>query len=273
MKSDLRARDLAPLRPFALAAASVLRCLSERPGLVGATDLVLAGQAGTTAANAATVSRLLRSWDWVRSGTGGRPTIASRPLLLSLADRLVGLADADELDAGPLEVEPVVTLPPGGQLTSALDGRLNAHFTPDGFAHVAANAKRRLTLLVPFIDEQGAAVLGKLLSNTPAPDKTVFVRPDRGGRYWHKDYDRYLASSGTRFLYYWFAGEDGRRSETFHAKIAIADDNLAYVGSSNFMATSLEHSLEAGVLLRGDLVRPWADLIDTLEAVCHDCTL
>ncbi len=180
------------------------------------------------------------------------------------------MADADELDAGPPSVEPVVTLPANGLLAKALNGRLNVHATRDGFAHVAANATRRLTFLVPFIDQQGAGVLRDLLANTPAAAKTVFVRPDHRGVYWHQKYAAELRPTGVRFLAYFVENDAKKWEETFHAKLALADDDLAYVGSSNFMSTSLVHSLEAGVLLRGDQVKPWVDLIDTLEVVCRD---
>ena len=109
-----------------------------------------------------------------------------------------------------------------------------------------------------------------LLANTPAAAKTVFVRPDHRGVYWHQKYAAELRPTGVRFLAYFVENDAKKWEETFHAKLALADDDLAYVGSSNFMSTSLVHSLEAGVLLRGDQVKPWVDLIDTLEVVCRD---
>lgn len=49
------------------------------------------------------------------------------------------------------------------------------------------------------------------------------------------------------------AVESGRAlpMETFHAKIVLADDKLAYVGSANMLGSGDGTSLEAGVLVDG----------------------
>jgi phosphatidylserine/phosphatidylglycerophosphate/cardiolipin synthase-like enzyme len=44
--------------------------------------------------------------------------------------------------------------------------------------------------------------------------------------------------------------------ETFHAKVLLADDDEAYVGSANMTKWSFEQSLELGVLVRGRAARP-----------------
>ena len=76
-----------------------------------------------------------------------------------------------------------------------------------------------------------------------------------------------IAASGGQLIEYWIPSAVGR-AETFHGKLALADEHLAYVGSSNFMNASLSGGLECGVILRGDLVRPWVVLVDGLTRLC-----
>ncbi len=160
-----------------------------------------------------------------------------------------------------------MTLPPASQLAATLAGQLDAHSTRDGFAHVALQARERLVLLVPFGDEEGAGLLSQMLATTPARTRFVFVRPDSRGRRWYDPFRAELATSGAQLVEYWIP-VSGRRPETFHGKIALADDQVAYVGSSNFMSVSLSGGLECGVILRGELVRPWVFLADALVRLC-----
>jgi hypothetical protein len=187
--------------------------------------------------------------------------------LKSLADRLRGIADAAELDSGPPEVEAIVTLPPASLLAATLAGQLDAHSTRDGFAHVAMQARERLALLVPFGDVEGADLLSRMLAATPARTRLVFVRPDSQGRRWYDPFRAEIAASGGGLIEYWIPVPGGR-PETFHAKVALADDRLAYVGSSNFMSASLSGGLECGIILRGEVVRPWVALVDALVRLC-----
>lgn len=269
MEADaLTALDLRPLRPIAGAAAALLRALANRPSLIRRSDIDFAGAGGTTAANAALTRAFLQAHGLVRVGSGVASELtASTSRLRSVADRLRGLADAAELDAGLPSVEAVVTLPTTTRLAATLAGRLDAHSTADGFAHVAAHAKDRLALLVPFGDAEGAALLAQMLATTSAPFRRVFVRPDSQGRRWYEPFRATFAASGGQLVEYWIPTLGGR-AETFHAKIALADDDLAYVGSSNFMNASLSGGLECGVILRGDPVKPWSALIDALESLC-----
>lgn len=258
----LTAESLRPLRPIAGSAATLVGVLADRPGVLRRPDRDWAGLAGTTAAHAARVRAFLLEQGFATSQTAATPTA-----LRTLAARLRGLADASELDVAGPEVEAVVTLPIGSRLEAAFADRLDAHATRDGFAHVAAHASRRLALLVPFGDAEGAAFLGEMLATCPAPVRRVYVRPDSKGRRWYEPYRTMIADRGGDLVEYWIPSPSGR-AETFHAKLALADDRLAYVGSSNLMSVSLSGSLECGVILRGDLVRPWVALFDALEQTC-----
>jgi phosphatidylserine/phosphatidylglycerophosphate/cardiolipin synthase-like enzyme len=50
--------------------------------------------------------------------------------------------------------------------------------------------------------------------------------------------------------------------ETYHAKIVLADERLAYVGSANLLGSGDGTSLEAGVLVGGSAATQVARLVD-----------
>jgi phosphatidylserine/phosphatidylglycerophosphate/cardiolipin synthase-like enzyme len=57
--------------------------------------------------------------------------------------------------------------------------------------------------------------------------------------------------------------------ETFHAKILLSDDSLAYVGSANFLGSSEAFTLEAGMLIDGRAVAQIARLIEAVLRVAR----
>jgi phosphatidylserine/phosphatidylglycerophosphate/cardiolipin synthase-like enzyme len=59
-------------------------------------------------------------------------------------------------------------------------------------------------------------------------------------------------------------GRGRHAAETFHAKIVLADQVAAYVGSANFLRSSKELSLECGVLLEGQTVKQVHDVVQSM---------
>jgi phosphatidylserine/phosphatidylglycerophosphate/cardiolipin synthase-like enzyme len=57
--------------------------------------------------------------------------------------------------------------------------------------------------------------------------------------------------------------------ETFHSKILVADDALAYVGSANLLASSEGLSLESGFLVEGQPAVQVSRLIDGVLRVAR----
>jgi phosphatidylserine/phosphatidylglycerophosphate/cardiolipin synthase-like enzyme len=55
--------------------------------------------------------------------------------------------------------------------------------------------------------------------------------------------------------------------ETFHAKVVLVDDTAFYAGSSNFMASALDRSLECGVIVRGQTAKELHNIVDALKSV------
>jgi phosphatidylserine/phosphatidylglycerophosphate/cardiolipin synthase-like enzyme len=56
----------------------------------------------------------------------------------------------------------------------------------------------------------------------------------------------------------------GRQTVATHAKIAIADSNLCYIGSANLTRTGLESNFEFGVIIRGERVAQAIDVYDRM---------
>ena len=57
--------------------------------------------------------------------------------------------------------------------------------------------------------------------------------------------------------------------ETFHAKLVLADDTLAYVGSANLLYSSEGLSLETGLLVEGSAAIQVARLVDGVLRVAR----
>jgi hypothetical protein len=253
-------------------AALVAAAIGRQPSLVSCSDIEIAAKAGTVPAAVSELVRALTDWGWIE-GIGSRRRLSVEPSrVTALSWRLQGIADCASMDAGPRIVEPVTTLPVGAEkLRAALGEELGAHATRDGFAHVAANARDRLIFLVPFIDATGADVLVRMLQSTHATERVVVVRPDSRGMRWYTPHLAAFQPVKTRILEYWhlpaLGTSEPSRPETFHAKLAMADHELAYVGSSNLMLSSLDDSLECGALVRGDCARVFGRLIDAVLAI------
>jgi phosphatidylserine/phosphatidylglycerophosphate/cardiolipin synthase-like enzyme len=60
--------------------------------------------------------------------------------------------------------------------------------------------------------------------------------------------------------------------ETFHAKVALADSEFAYVGSANMTLFS-RHSMELGVLIEGRAARVVANVVRAVTKVAHPIPL
>lgn len=143
--------------------------------------------------------------------------------------------------------------------------------TTDVFRHVALEAKSRLVFLVPFFDLHGGRVLLDLFTASPAVTKILICRDVEDLRETGGGLDVAFAERGVTLRGYKFVQRRtaaGWGVETFHAKIALADGTCAYVGSANAMRSSLETTMECGVLLRGPVVAQVKDLVDTLLEYC-----
>src|SRR5262245_9632855 len=70
--------------------------------------------------------------------------------------------------------------------------------------------------------------------------------------------------ASVRIFDYFLQHEDGY--ETFHAKILVADDTRAYVGSATFLRFR-KNSLELGVMVKGHTARTIRFLSDAMKEI------
>jgi len=170
----------------------------------------------------------------------------------------------------------VLTKPPR---PSVLEQKLSAlgwrtaelEATEHAFHGMVRAARRRVVVMTPFFDSTGAAWLQELLSYvSPGVERTLILRSLEDIA--RRDYPfgveailPWLKAQGVRVFNYSIPRIDGGR-ETFHAKTVLCDRSVAYLGSSNVTAASLEHSMELGVVLEGRAAAGVADVIDAVMA-------
>ncbi|MDE0364384.1 MAG: phospholipase D-like domain-containing protein [Gammaproteobacteria bacterium] len=151
--------------------------------------------------------------------------------------------------------------------------------TNDSLVELASQAERRLTVVSPFLDDEGLDWIHRLFlatANKPIA-RTIVVRGrDKKELSVLKGHRLNLASWNARILSYAVSHEPSLRSppiETFHAKILLADSDKAYVGSANMTKWSRDYSMECGVMIRGPCVKPVATLVDAILEIAQQLTL
>ena len=189
--------------------------------------------------------------------------------------RGVAYAQHRHRDANQVEI----TLSPPARPSRLMDVLPNKGFawarlydTKDSLIELASRARQRFVVVSPFLDDQGLDWIDLLFQATARSpiDRMLIVRgredAERDALRAHR---AALASWKTRILTYAIVHDPGLRTpavETFHAKILLADDDKAYVGSANMTRWSRDFSMECGVILGGPCVRPIATLVDALAS-------
>jgi phospholipase D-like protein len=184
---------------------------------------------------------------------------------MRLNPAVIELAVTMPLVPSHLEKELAATLGrPGGFLT-----------TSAAFSRLAQAATRRLVVMTPFIDAGGFRWLRRVFEATrPDCEKIVVLRKteqysvELGVQ--HADWLRGLQIS-VRDYHLSHSPTTGRTLpiETFHAKLIVADDTLAYVGSANLLNSSEGLSLETGLLVEGGAALEVARLVDAVLRVAR----
>lgn len=183
----------------------------------------------------------------------------------------------DRLMAGDALVSPkatarlVVTMPPEpSRLTEALAADIAtdyATFTPttDAFTHLAAMARQRFTIMIPYIDKIGAEWAAELFEATQADERILIIK-DASQLNSCGSAAHHLRASVTRIIDY---GGSDLAEETFHAKIVLADGIAAYVGSANLLRRSKATNLECGMLVEGPAVYAIKVLVDAVTTMAE----
>jgi len=149
--------------------------------------------------------------------------------------------------------------------------------TKDSLVELASQAQRRLVIVNPFLDSEGLQWIGQLFDATAgkAVDRILVVRGrDPLEVEALSSHQTLLSSFRINVLSYAITHDPAFRSpsvETFHAKILLADNDKAYIGSANMTRWSRDFSMECGVILKGPSVKPVATLIDAIIKISSPC--
>lgn len=264
--------------PFPATAERVVRVMA-RSGHEAVTSEFVERTAGLGAHEKVRVSQVLRAMATVGIVTEVGPGLwissAGEQEMLSLAVQLAGAANFQRIHRDKDNVQIVLTLPEEpSKLCEALPeqgpycAKLGA--TDSVFAKIAYEARFRLVIVTPFIDKVGAAWIASMFGLTEGkPVERILILRDYHSA---KASLSGVASELDRLhvsMYNYYIRHEGRRLpfETFHAKFVLGDDSQAYIGSANMLASSLEVSLEVGVLVNGQSVLDIKRLVNSMLAV------
>jgi phosphatidylserine/phosphatidylglycerophosphate/cardiolipin synthase-like enzyme len=157
--------------------------------------------------------------------------------------------------------------------TVAPDGAPALTATQDAFNHLARRSKHKLVIMTPFIDADGISWATKLFQASPAIEKILVLR-DRDKLDQFDAEATALTPLLTELLEYRVKHADRTLPfETFHAKIVMADNSAAYVGSANLLHSSYEVALECGFIIEGAAVRQVSDLVEAILRVARENAL
>ncbi|WLA69212.1 hypothetical protein [Bradyrhizobium diazoefficiens] len=256
--SSLSRSLVAELGDDCAAAAQLAAAIVDRPGGTLDSSSFPAMPRATLVRVAADFVR--RGWlSPIASGWTTGPT--------SLPDRVIpfleGAAAMRAHDEGRERATTIVTLPPPPSaiaLALSQTGMAYASLvsTKDALETVADAAVDTFTIMTPFLNPEGLNMVQQLFARTRAPKRRLIVR--RAG-----DATRVVLDDAARLTVLCVEAFDytidaGDGFETFHAKVALADNQLAYVGSAN-MTVFARHSLDLGFLVEGRSARIVANVL------------
>lgn len=254
------------LGPDCMTAVVVAQHLERGTREIG-NNTSLAGQAP------ASVERVARDFaerGWlVAIESGWRRS--SETLPIGLSDFLMGASAMRIAIESHNLAETVVTLPPApSAIARALpkEGPIHASIatTDDELNSIARSAVSSLTIMSPFVNDDGAEFALRMFEGCHAPNRLLITRMSGTTKPVVQRTLPRLKAANVRVLDYLLRSDDG--FETFHAKVVIADGDLAYVGSAN-LTKYARHSMELGVIIRGRAARAVSALVRSVERIAN----
>jgi hypothetical protein len=205
---------------------------------------------------------------WLRSrGVGWSVPMGAMPpavpaFLQGVAATRASMARAETSHA-------VITMPRApSALAEALPTTGMAHAslltTAEGMARVAVAARERLTVMTPFLNLDGLQFAAELFAQTIAKERKLILRRGTKTLQALAEGQNFLAGLGVQLLDYNLPCHGGY--ETFHAKIVLADEHHAYVGSANMLSYA-RGSVELGIVVRGRPARMIGSVVRAIEAI------
>lgn len=262
---------VASLRADCRVAAKAASLLQARPGHV-----LEEGEfrtAGVAAPETGALRRVLldfqeRGW-CTREGGGWCSRPASMPG--SIPAFLEGAAAMWRHRGPPIQAEAVVTMPArGSHLAQTLPTLGLAHVglaqTRETFSRIAREARSSLIIASPFLNDDGLSWALGLFAETEAPLRRLVVRGRGDTRTILVARAAEVSALGVKIFDYAIPPPDGQGYESFHAKIIIADESVAYVGSANMLVHE-RAPVELGILLEGGPVPQVAAVMTAIQQI------
>jgi phosphatidylserine/phosphatidylglycerophosphate/cardiolipin synthase-like enzyme len=139
--------------------------------------------------------------------------------------------------------------------------------TLDAFRFVIAASSRELRIASPFIEHDGLGLVAPWLERAAERGValTLLNRDPGGSSTAHLARGALTRLFGTRFrVASYHITNEGKQLLSVHAKLVIADDHAAYVGSAEIRRHSLELNFELGVLVVGEQAAALARIFDAI---------
>lgn len=205
--------------------------------------------------------------------------VASVPLHRQLTELAVAFAalehyahgvHQDETLAQVILTRPVHSLALQEQLEQTGWLTAGTEHTAEAFKSLVGRARERIVVLTPFLDERGAEWVRQLLEPVSRRIRILLVLrslDERGAWDYPRGYDTirdWLNAQGIRVLNYSLRRHGAPQRETFHAKVILADSEVAYVGSANITGNSREDSMEMGVVVKSRAATEISYVIDAV---------
>lgn len=269
--------------PWPGAAARLLEGLAELgPGTWPLEKICNASASGIDIGHASQVlSSLAVTGICSLAGTDDTWTCDGAPgELRRLANVLDGAEHFRRLRLSPSPIELAVTMPMSPsyletELATMLGRPGGFVTTSDAFGRLARAASSRLVIMTPFIDTGGFRWIRRIFEAVRGDCRKILILRD-ADRYavdLGVQHARWLASLNVKVFDYHLSHDSsaGRALpiETFHAKLVVADETLAYVGSANLLSSSEGVSLETGLLVGGGPASQAARLIDAVLRIAR----
>lgn len=202
------------------------------------------------------------------------PALAEQLLLLGAAFNAIDVYQSrvhrDATNVSLVTTKPQRAIALAAELDQAGWQAVRTEDTDESIQSLFSRATRRIIVMTPFLDRPGAQILKSLLQKAKNDVEVTLVlryldRPDRD------DYPEgyaaisgWLEETGVRIYNYALRHSPDGPTETFHAKLILADGIRAYVGSANMTRSSFEQSIELGVILSGSAARQLEHFADAV---------
>ena len=158
------------------------------------------------------------------------------------------------------------------ELEGTLEGAWGLLATSDLLGEMAARAERRMTIMTPFVDANGASRIVQLFGATrEGVERELIVRDGMPSAL--VELIKTLRKLEVKVFDFRLPRTGGGESETFHAKVVSIDDRECYVGSSNMTRWSFDYSLELGFHVTGKAAAQVSRILDVVVKVSSSLAL